>query len=105
MRVSVCLATHNGALYLKEQLDSILDQLNNKDELVISDDGSTDDTLEIIHSYKNDQIKLLPNRKFNSPVKNFEYALASCKNEIIFLADQDDVWRSEKIDIMKAALD
>lgn len=104
MRVSVCLATHNGALYLREQMDSILCQLGINDELVISDDGSTDATLEVVHSYHSSHIKLLPHKEFKSPIKNFEYILTSCKNEIIFLADQDDVWHSEKVAIMKAAL-
>ena len=100
MSVSVCMAVHNGALFLQEQIDSILPQLEKDDELIISDDESTDATLEIIKSYQNSRISLLPARKFGSPSGNFEYALGHCKNEFIFLADQDDVWHLQKIEIM-----
>src|SRR5258706_4337485 len=100
MRVSVCMAVHNGALFLRQQIDSILSQLKDGDELVISDDASTDSTIEIIKSYVDRKICLLPRKKFGSPSKNFEYALAQCQNAIIFLADQDDVWSPQKIEIM-----
>src|SRR6185295_7207099 len=98
MPVSVCMATCNGAPYIKEQIDSILVQLSDHDELIISDDGSSDSTLEILQSY-NHQTKILPARKFDNPVKNFEHSLNHCKNEIIFLADQDDIWHPEKIKV------
>jgi len=103
MPVSVCMATCNGAPYIKEQIDSILVQLSENDELIISDDGSTDSTLEILHSY-NHQAKILPARKFDHPARNFEHALRHCQNEIIFLADQDDIWHPEKIREMTEAL-
>jgi len=100
MRISICMAVHNGALFLRQQIDSILSQLSEGDELIISDDASTDSTLEIIKSYYDPRIFLLPPRKFGNPTANFEYVLGHCKNEIIFLADQDDVWHPEKIKIM-----
>ncbi len=103
MQVSVCMTTHNGALFLREQLDSILVQLKENDELIISDDGSSDNTLEILQSY-NHRIKILPPKKFNDPIKNFEYALINSTGEIIFLADQDDVWYPGKIKAMTNAL-
>jgi glycosyltransferase involved in cell wall biosynthesis len=98
------MAVHNGALFLQQQIESILPQLNQEDELIISDDKSTDSTLEIIKSYHDARICLLPPRKFGSPTKNFEYLLGRCKNEIIFLADQDDVWHPRKIEIMVSEL-
>ena len=52
--ISVCIATHNGEKYLREQLNSILSQLGSEDEVIISDDGSTDKTLNIIKEYKDD---------------------------------------------------
>jgi len=94
------MAVHNGALFLRQQIDSILAQLNPGDELMISDDKSTDSTMAIIKSYDDARICLLPSLKFGSPTKNFEYLLGHCKNEIIFMADQDDVWHPEKIEIM-----
>jgi glycosyltransferase involved in cell wall biosynthesis len=104
MQVSVCMATHNGARFLIEQLDSILPQLRENDELIISDDSSTDGTLEILKSY-NHRIKILTPQKFNNPAKNFEYALANCSNEIVFLADQDDYWHPGKIKEMSHSLE
>ena len=50
--ISVCMATYNGEKYLKEQLDSILKQIKSSDELIISDDGSTDSTCTIITEYQ-----------------------------------------------------
>ena len=94
------MAVHNGALFLQQQIGSILPQLKDGDELIISDDASTDSTIEIIKFFDDVRISLLPPRKFGKPSKNFEYALSHCKNEIIFLADQDDVWRPKKIEIM-----
>src|SRR5260221_162307 len=98
------MALHNGESFLQEQLGSILPQLGPDDELVVSDDGSTDNTLEILKSQSDQRISLLPARKFGSPAKNFEYALANCRNEIIFLADQDDIWHDDKVKIMKEEL-
>ncbi len=94
------MAVHNGALFLRQQIESILPQLNQGDELIISDDTSTDSTLGIIKSYHDARICLLPPQRFGHPSKNFEYVLGHCKNEIIFLADQDDVWHPRKIEIM-----
>lgn len=98
--ISVCIATYNGEKYIKEQLDSILPQLNTHDEVIISDDSSTDRTLEIIKSYNDSRIKIFPNNKFHSPIFNFENALKHTKGDYIFLADQDDVWMPNKINQM-----
>jgi glycosyltransferase involved in cell wall biosynthesis len=103
-KVSVCMAVHNGELFLQEQLDSILRQLHTDDELVISDDGSTDKTLKIIKSYDDPRIHLLSARIFGNPYQNFEYALSQCRNNIIFLADQDDIWHPGKIKVMVGEL-
>lgn len=104
MNVSVCMATHNGERYLAQQIDSILPQLKGHDELIISDDHSTDGLLSILASYSDRRIKILPSRHFGGPARNFEHALAHCSNELIFLADQDDVWHAEKISIMREKL-
>jgi len=104
MSVSVCMAVHNGSSFIKDQVDSILPQLHAQDELVISDDGSSDDTLEILRSYSDERIKILSIQKFGSPVKNFEFALSHCQNDFIFLSDQDDIWHPEKIKSMLQVL-
>ena len=73
--ISVCMATYNGEKYIKEQLSSILSQLSEKDEIIVSDDSSTDKTVEIIESFQDKRIKILKNNKFRQPNLNFENAL------------------------------
>jgi glycosyltransferase involved in cell wall biosynthesis len=93
--ISVCIATYNGEKYIKEQLDSILLQLGDEDEVIISDDGSVDETLNIIIAYKDQRIKIFQN-SFRNLIKNFEFALKQAKGDVIFLSDQDDVWLPNK---------
>jgi len=101
MKISVCMATFNGEKYIKEQLDSILSQLDGSDEIIISDDSSADNTVEIIKSYNDNRIKIFENQKFKSPIFNFENALKYAKGEIVVLADQDDIWKPNKIETIK----
>lgn len=91
------MATYNGERYVKDQIDSILCQLREEDELIISDDGSSDSTISIIQSYTDNRLRLLLGNKFHSPVYNFENALNHAKGDIIFLCDQDDVWKPNRI--------
>ena len=91
------MATYNGEVFIKEQLDSILKQLSHNDEVIISDDGSTDRTIEIIKSYKDKRIKLFHSTKKNF-VFNFENALNGATGDIIFLSDQDDIWFNDKVE-------
>lgn len=95
--ISVCLATYNGEKYIKEQLLSILYQLGINDEVIISDDHSTDHTLEIVRSLNDNRIKIYFNEKENGYTRNFENALEKAKGDIIFLSDQDDVWLDDKV--------
>ena len=101
MMISVCMATYNGQKYLKEQIDSIICQLSESDELVISDDHSTDNTQQIIKSYGDNRIKLYINELEKGVTHNFENAFLKSKGDIIFLADQDDVWLPNKIKELK----
>jgi glycosyltransferase involved in cell wall biosynthesis len=96
-RVSVCMATYNGEKYIYEQLKSILDQLTEEDEVVISDDSSTDNTISIIKSFADNRIVLFKDQQFKNPIYNFENALKEAKGKYIFLADQDDVWMPERV--------
>ena len=98
--ISVCMPTYNGEKYIKEQLDSILCQLSQDDEVIISDDSSTDRTIEIIKSYNDTRIKLLEDNHFKSPIYNLENALKQAKGDYIFLADQDDVWYPNKVAVV-----
>jgi len=96
--ISVCLATFNGEKFIKDQIHSILDQLDENDELIISDDGSTDRTLEIISSIKDRRIKIYYNNS-RCYTKNFENALNHANGDFIFLSDQDDIWMDNKVRI------
>lgn len=96
--ISVCIATYNGVRYLEEELKSILPQLNEEDEMIISDDGSTDGTVELIQQYIEQDARI---KLFKGPgaglIKNFEHAIQQSSGEIIFLADQDDIWMPKKV--------
>jgi len=98
------MATKNGATFIREQLDSILVQLNKEDEILISDDCSRDDTLNIIRSFEDPRIRVLENTVEKGITGNFEAALKASKGDYIFLADQDDVWLPGKVNKMKLAL-
>lgn len=101
IRVSVVMATYNGEKYLKDQINSILKNLNKDDELVISDDGSTDKTIKIIQDYIKKDLRI---KLFKGPRKgvkqNFANAIEKCTGDYIFLSDQDDVWMSNKVKIV-----
>lgn len=98
---SVCIATFNGESYLSEQLASILPQLAPEDEVIVSDDGSTDQTVAVIKSFQAQDARI---RLVKGPqqglIKNFEHALSLAQGELIFLADQDDVWKAEKVAVI-----
>jgi len=104
MKISVCMATYNGDRYIKDQLSSILPQLGPHDELVISDDNSTDKTVDIVKSFLDPRIKLFRNN-FQSPIFNFEFALRMCNGELIFLSDQDDLWEPNKVESVSEILE
>lgn len=96
--ISVCIATYNGEKYIKKQLESILSQLETSDEVVVSDDNSTDNTLKIIQSFDDKRIKIYTNKGLRGYSSNFENALAKANGEYILLSDQDDVWLPDKVD-------
>jgi glycosyltransferase involved in cell wall biosynthesis len=98
--ISVCLASYNGELYIREQLNSILSQLDVDDEIIISDDSSNDGTIKVIQSYDDPRIILLesmPETKKLGVVKNFERAIRHASGDYIFLSDQDDIWLEGKV--------
>lgn len=99
-QIDVLLATYNGEKYLKEQIDSILEQSYKNIRLIISDDCSKDGTVEIIKQYQQkDNRVILYEQKINlGYVKNFEFLLTKVENEIYMLSDQDDVWKNDKIE-------
>lgn len=103
--ISVCVATYNGSKFIQEQLRSILHQLSENDEVIVSDDGSTDDTVELIESMRDTRIKWAGKTGGLGVIKNFERALRSANGDVIFLSDQDDIWLEGKVDKSIDALD
>ena len=102
--ISVVMTTYNGEKYIVEQLDSIRLQTKKPDEVIICDDLSTDNTYEIIRRYicthsLNNWI-LMKNERNLGWKRNFYYAISQAKGEIVFLADQDDIWNLNKIEDM-----
>lgn len=105
MKISVCMAVYNGDKYVKMQLDSILTQLGPQDEVIISDDNSTDKTFETISNYKDNRIFIFKNKNEKGYSKNFENAISKSTGDIIFIADQDDVWMDNKVSRMLKSLE
>ena len=97
--ISVCIATYNGERFIREQIESIVCQLSPTDEIVVSDDGSTDNTLDIVKAIGDKRIRIIEGSRKHSPTLNFECALKAAKGDYIFLADQDDVWKPNKVEV------
>ena len=92
MPVSVVMTVYNGHGFLRAQVKSILDQLEAGDELVVVDDASTDDSIELLKSLNSSQIKVFQNTENQGVIKSFERGLKLAHEEVIFLSDQDDIW-------------
>jgi glycosyltransferase involved in cell wall biosynthesis len=104
--ISVAMCTHNGAMFVEEQLQSIALQTRVPDELVICDDGSTDSTVEIVTRFASIAkfpVRLEVNQSKIGVVKNFESAITRCSGAIVALCDQDDYWRADKLETLEAA--
>lgn len=113
--ISVCMPTFNGEKYIKKQIESILSQMNDEDELIISDDSSTDKTISIIASLNDSRIKIFshtPNTGllkkklgiYRIVAENYLNALNYAKGDYIFLADQDDLWSQDRVKKFKEIL-
>lgn len=102
MRISVCMATYNGGKYIEPQLASILRQSRCPEEVILCDDGSTDETVEMLRRFIRENRlentwRLYQNKENKGYPGNFYHAMSLCSGDIVFLADQDDVWHEEKI--------
>lgn len=100
IRVSVAMATYNGAAFLEAQLASLAAQTRPPDELVIGDDGSSDETLAILGRFA--ATAPFPVRVTRNPARlgvaaNFFATIARCAGEVILPCDQDDLWHPDKI--------
>ena len=110
--ISVCIATYNGEKFIQQQLNSILCQIGEEDEVIVSDDFSQDKTLEIVKSFDDKRIKIFnnaQNRKvqrfdFERITTNFENTILQSSGDLIFISDQDDVWHKNKIETIKAEI-
>ncbi|MGN0547808.1 MAG: glycosyltransferase family 2 protein [Acutalibacteraceae bacterium] len=105
MKISVALAAYKGEQYIAEQIDSILSQLGENDEIIVSDDYPQGKTREIVLSRQSQdkRIKYIEGGG-KGVVKNFENALNACSGDIIFLSDQDDVWLPGKVEKVTAEI-
>ena len=99
-QIDILMATYNGEKYLKEQIDSILNQTYTNFRLIISDDCSKDSTRQIIKEYAKKDKRIISyfQEKNLGYVKNFEFLLKKVENEIYMLSDQDDFWLPNKIE-------
>lgn len=104
--VSVCIATYNGEKYIKKQIESILLQLEKDDEIIVSDDNSSDRTIQIVNEINDDRIKIYIHKRDFVKKKhcvgyycsnNFSHAISKASGDYILLADQDDVWYENKV--------
>ena len=110
MKISVCMGLYNGEKYIEEQLDSILHQTRRPDEVILCDDGSTDDTVQIVREFLEKKElqgswKLLRNQVNKGYPENFYYAMGLCTSDVVFLADQDDIWSPDKLEKMAGILE
>lgn len=110
MTVSVCMGIYNGEKYIGEQLDSILGQTRKADEVILCDDCSTDRTVHIVRGFierngLQESWRLYCNEKNKGYPGNFYYAMGLCAGDVVFLADQDDVWAETKLERMCAVLE
>ena len=106
MRISVAIATYNGEKYLPQQLESIAAQSLSPCEVVVCDDGSTDQTLQVIDSFA--RLARFPVRALRNEVRlnyraNFMKAARCCSGDLIAFCDQDDLWRADKLAVVAAA--
>ena len=104
MKISIAMATYNGAKYLQEQLDSFVAQTRKPDELVVCDDCSVDETVAILHHFAETapfEVRIFVNENNLGYGQNFGRALSLCRGDLIFLSDQDDVWLNQKIETIE----
>lgn len=110
MTTAVAVALYNGAQFLQEQLDSLKNQSVQPDQVILCDDGSSDNTVEIVEKYiaencLGDRWKLYRNEKNLGYARNFYHAISLCQTDLVFLCDQDDVWVPEKIEKMMRVME
>jgi len=104
MTISVCIATYQGQEFVERQLRSILDQIGPSDEVIVVDDCSRDRTVELIEQIGDARIAVYRNRENRREVFSFGRAIELARGDIIFLADQDDLWMPGRVELMSGKL-
>ena len=102
------MCTYNGAAYIGAQLESVAAQTRTPDELVVCDDGSTDGTLDTVQAFASGagfDVHVHRNRERLGIAGNFSHAMALAAHDVIVLADQDDIWRGDRLAVLEATLD
>ena len=97
---SICIATYNGANYIEDQIFSILSEIGKNDEIIIVDDNSTDTTVDLLEKINDSRINIYKNSTNKGPTLTFNRAISLSKGNIIFMADQDDIWTTGRINLM-----
>ena len=115
MSISVALCTYNGERFVAQQVQSILNQTRPVDEIIVSDDASSDDTVLVIEQTVANwrtsgsrpplALRVTVNDATLGVVANFEQALGACSGDYLVLSDQDDVWHEDKVERLSAVLD
>ena len=109
MKISIVLSTFNGSEYITEQLDTLRNQTRPAEEVLISDDASTDDTVQIIEDYvakyELDNWLIRKNKENQGWKNNFARLLEDATGDIIFLCDQDDIWHLDKVQKMSEIME
>lgn len=98
MKISVCIAVYNGAVYLQPQMLSILAQLRATDEVVVVDDASQDNSAELLSGFLDSRVRVFRNELNLGVFASFEKAMRLAQGEILFLSDQDDLWLPGKVE-------
>lgn len=110
MTTAVAIALYNGERFLLKQLESIRNQTKAPDQVVICDDGSTDQTVALVQNYIQEhglegKWTLLVNENNLGYARNFFKAMSLCQTDLVFLADQDDIWKPDKIEKMSVVME
>jgi hypothetical protein len=108
LKISIALCTLNGETFLPEQLESIAAQTQPPGELIVCDDGSTDSTLRLVETFASRvrfPVHVTRNAARQGTNRNFQQAISLCQGQIIFLADQDDIWSPDKIEALTGRFD
>lgn len=109
MKISVCMAVYNGEKYILEQLESLLHQSRRPDEVILCDDGSSDGTEALIRRFVQENglegaWRYTMNAERKGYPGNFYHAMSLCTGDVVFLADQDDIWGERKLELLGGLL-